>query len=50
MISGKYLGELVRLVLVKLSKQGFVFDGKSSEKLEKFESFDTADVSAVEKG
>nr|XP_022899850.1 hexokinase type 2-like isoform X1 [Onthophagus taurus] len=48
MISGMYMGELVRLVLVKLSKEGLLFGGKSSPELEKRERFYTKYVSEIE--
>ena len=47
-ISGKYLGELVRLALQKLVKCGQLFGGKSSAKFDKFEAFETKYVSIVE--
>lgn len=47
-ISGKYLGELVRLALQKLVKCGQLFGGKSSAKFDKFEVFETKYVSIVE--
>ena len=50
MISGKYLGELVRLTMQQLIKQGLLFGGKSSSKLETFEKFESKFVSSIEEG
>ena len=50
MISGKYLGELSRLALQTLIKQGVIFGGKSSAKFDEFEMFQTKYVSMVEAG
>ena len=47
-ISGKYLGELVRLALQKLVKCGQLFGGKSSAKFDQFEAFETKYVSIIE--
>ena len=47
-ISGKYLGELVRLALQKLVKCGQLFGGKSSTKFDQFEAFETKYVSIIE--
>lgn len=48
MISGMYLGEIVRLVLVKLVQQGLVFNGLASEELLTRNAFDTSFVSQIE--
>ncbi|OQR78718.1 hypothetical protein BIW11_00258, partial [Tropilaelaps mercedesae] len=48
MFSGKFLGELVRNVLVKLIREGLLFDGRASETLLTQQTFTTADVSAFE--
>lgn len=50
MISGKYLGEIVRLALKGLVKDGLLFDGKSSELFDTFEEFKSAYVSDIEMG
>ncbi len=50
MISGKYLGEIVRQALLSLIKNGVLFGGKSSEKFSKFEGFETQYVSMIEAG
>lgn len=50
MISGKYLGEIVRQALLKLINAGFLFEGKSSDVLNKFEGFKSSYLSKVEKG
>jgi hexokinase len=49
MISGMYLGELTRLVLIDLIKSGELFGGKGSQILEKKNAFDTAHMSRVER-
>jgi hexokinase len=48
MISGRYLGELVRLILVDLAKQGLLFKGQAVSALSKKNSFETALLSRVE--
>lgn len=52
LISGKYLGETVRLVLQSLIKNESVhlFDGKSSPTFDTFEKFDTKYLSFIEGG
>nr|XP_032806838.1 hexokinase-2-like [Petromyzon marinus] len=49
MISGMYLGEIVRLVLVKLTEEGLLFGAKVSSALGTKGSFETRFVSAMEK-
>ncbi|KAI8897028.1 hypothetical protein BC833DRAFT_540698 [Globomyces pollinis-pini] len=49
MISGLYLGELVRLILVDLIKAGELFGGKGSDELLKTHNFDTAYMSRIER-
>lgn len=48
MISGMYMGEMVRLVLLKLVKQNTLFGGKSSTLLETRHQFLTKYVSDIE--
>lgn len=48
MISGMYLGELVRLVLVKFTRSGLLFGGQGSDLLFKKGSFYTKYVSEIE--
>ncbi|XP_004072203.1 glucokinase [Oryzias latipes] len=48
LISGKYMGELVRLVLMKLVKENLLFNGEASEQLRTRGSFETRFVSQVE--
>ncbi|XP_059471218.1 hexokinase type 2 isoform X2 [Neocloeon triangulifer] len=48
MISGMYMGELVRLVLVKLTQEGLLFGGKCSDVLLEKGSFYTKYVSEIE--
>ncbi len=50
MISGKYLGEIVRQALLALIKSEVLFGGKPSEKFDKFEAFETKFVSMIEAG
>ena len=50
MISGKYLGEIVRLVLTNLVADKLLFGGKSSTDLETFGEFESTLVSAIEGG
>eukprot|EP00999_Lentomonas_sp_LEN2_P001936 NODE_308_length_1672_cov_86.117799_g276_i0.p1 GENE.NODE_308_length_1672_cov_86.117799_g276_i0~~NODE_308_length_1672_cov_86.117799_g276_i0.p1 ORF type:complete len:493 (-),score=90.39 NODE_308_length_1672_cov_86.117799_g276_i0:53-1531(-) len=49
MISGMYLGETVRLVLVDLLSQKLLFGGKSSLLMEQEYAFDTAYMSRIER-
>lgn len=49
LFAGLYLGELVRLVLVKLTKLGLIFGGKGSEKLFTRWNFTTSHVTAIER-
>lgn len=49
MISGMYLGELVRLILVKMAKEGLLFEGRITPELLTRGKFNTSDVSAIEK-
>lgn len=49
LISGKYMGELVRLVLMKLVNENLLFNGEASEILKTRGSFDTRFVSQVER-
>ncbi|XP_044740465.1 hexokinase type 2-like isoform X2 [Chrysoperla carnea] len=48
MISGMYLGELVRLTAKKAIEKGILFDGKSSDKFDERNSFETKFVSDIE--
>ncbi|XP_035247254.1 hexokinase-4-like [Anguilla anguilla] len=48
LISGKYMGELVRVVLMKLVSQGLLFRGRASEQLKTRGSFETHFVSQIE--
>lgn len=47
-ISGKYLGEIVRVILVRLVQEGLLFDGKLSKTLDTPESFSAAFISKIE--
>ncbi|XP_034539262.1 hexokinase-2-like isoform X2 [Notolabrus celidotus] len=48
MISGMYLGEVVRLVLLKLTKEKLLFKGEISEALKTPEKFETKFISEIE--
>ncbi|XP_004704430.1 hexokinase-2 [Echinops telfairi] len=48
MISGMYMGELVRLILVKMTKEELLFGGKLSSELLTTGLFETKDVSDIE--
>ena len=48
MISGMYMGELVRCLLARLTKQGLLFDGKGPDKLFCAHVIDASFVSEVE--
>ncbi|XP_041840169.1 hexokinase HKDC1-like [Melanotaenia boesemani] len=48
MVSGLYLGELVRLVVVKMAKRGLLFDGHVSDALRTKGKITTAHVAAME--
>ncbi|KAL7981280.1 hypothetical protein Chor_002176 [Crotalus horridus] len=49
MISGLYMGELVRLILVKMAKEKLLFNGRIPDDLRKKDCFETKYVSAIEK-
>ena len=49
MISGMYMGELARLILVKFTKQGLLFGGNGSDLLYKRGNFFTKYVSEIER-
>lgn len=48
MISGMYLGEIVRLLLVKLTEDKLLFDGQTSETLLTPGKFETKFISEIE--
>lgn len=48
MISGMYLGEIVRLVLVKMTKDKLLFKGQISEALGTRGRFETKFISEIE--
>lgn len=48
-IGGKYLGELVRLVLLKLVNENLLFSGEASEKLKTRGAFETRFISQMER-
>ncbi|XP_069702988.1 hexokinase type 2-like [Periplaneta americana] len=48
MISGMYLGELVRLMLLKLAKEKVIFGGNITDKLKKWQVFTTKFVSDID--
>ena len=47
-ISGKYLGEIVRVILIRLVKEGLLFGGVVPEKLDAPDSFTSAYISKIE--
>ncbi|XP_038567794.1 hexokinase-1-like isoform X1 [Micropterus salmoides] len=49
MVSGMYLGELVRLILVKMAKEGLLFEGRITPELLTKGKIETKHVSAIEK-
>jgi len=46
--AGQYIGEIVRVVLVKLAQEGIIFDGKPSKKLLTVGSFSARFISLIE--
>lgn len=48
MISGMYMGELVRIILVKMAREGLVFQGHTTPDLLITDHFKTSYVSAIE--
>ena len=48
MISGMYMGELVRLILVKMAKEQLLFQGHTTPSLLTTGHFKTSFVSAIE--
>ncbi|XP_026176995.1 hexokinase-2 isoform X2 [Mastacembelus armatus] len=48
MISGMYMGELVRLILVRMAKEHLLFQGKTTAELLTTESFNTKYIYAIE--
>ncbi|XP_062399112.1 hexokinase-2 [Sardina pilchardus] len=48
MISGLYMGELVRLILVKMAKEGHLFQGKTTPELLTTGHFQTSFISDIE--
>jgi hexokinase len=49
LISGMYLGEVVRLVMLDLIMTGELFGGQSSEELKTEYKFETANMSRIER-
>uniref|UniRef100_A0A671YIM2 Hexokinase-2 n=1 Tax=Sparus aurata TaxID=8175 RepID=A0A671YIM2_SPAAU len=49
MVSGMYMGELVRLILVKMAREGLVFEGRITPELLTKGKFETKHISAIEK-
>ncbi|XP_054262882.1 hexokinase-1-like [Macrosteles quadrilineatus] len=47
-ISGKYMGEIVRVILLDFAKSNLIFNGELSKKLQDPNSFTTANVSSIE--
>jgi len=49
LISGRYLGEILRLVICDLIDEGVIFLGQNTYKIETPYSFDTAFLSLMER-
>uniref|UniRef100_A0A3Q4BKQ7 hexokinase n=1 Tax=Mola mola TaxID=94237 RepID=A0A3Q4BKQ7_MOLML len=49
MVSGMYMGELVRLILVKMAREGLLFEGRITAELLTRGKFETKHISAIEK-
>ncbi|KAK5873838.1 hypothetical protein PBY51_018841 [Eleginops maclovinus] len=49
MVSGMYLGELVRLILVKMAREGLLFEGRITPELLTKGKIETKHISAIEK-
>lgn len=49
MISGMYLGEIVRNILIDMTKRGFLFRGQISETLKTRGIFETKFLSQIER-
>ncbi|XP_061735916.1 hexokinase-1-like isoform X3 [Nerophis ophidion] len=49
MVSGLYMGELVRLILVKMAREGLIFEGRITAELLTKGKIETKHVSAIEK-
>lgn len=49
MVSGMYMGELVRIILVKMAREGLLFEGRITPELLTKGKFETKHVSAIEK-
>ncbi|XP_032368630.1 hexokinase-1 isoform X3 [Etheostoma spectabile] len=49
MVSGMYIGELVRLILVKMAREGLLFDGRITPELLTKGKLETKHISAIEK-
>jgi hexokinase len=49
LISGRYLGEILRLVICDLIDEGILFLGQNTYKIETAYSFDTAFLSLMER-
>lgn len=48
MISGRYLGELLRLLLIDMIKEGLIFDGQKPSSLNVYQSLTTEVISLIE--
>lgn len=48
MISGMYMGEVVRLILVKMTKEHLLFQGKTTTELLTTGSFKTSYIYAID--
>lgn len=48
MVSGLYMGELVRLILLRMTKEQLLFQGKTTPQLLTTGSFNTSHIFAIE--
>ena len=48
LLAGKYLGEIVRCILVKLAREDLIFNGEPSSQLLTHDSFTTRFISSIE--
>ncbi|XP_035255801.1 hexokinase HKDC1 isoform X2 [Anguilla anguilla] len=49
MVSGLYMGELVRIILLKMTKKGLLFEGQASDALRTKGKFQTKHIALIEK-
>lgn len=49
MVSGLYMAELVRIILLKMTKKGLLFQGQASDALRTKGKFRTKHIALIEK-